>query len=136
LWEASPDWDHPFIVLNMYKLKDGRFTQIGQSWVKHGFFALSNTQCGGSCSSTNGSRLGIGCTDTYTSPLNASQSGRGPRYEINRWNGQWNCQGSQFQNDTTSDNVITRRLQVEDADLDPALNAGAQYFIEGYYAIK
>lgn len=136
LWEASPDWDHPFIVLNMYKLKDGRFTQIGQSWVKHGFFALSNTQCGGSCSSTNGSRLGIGCTDTYTSSLNASQSGLGPRYEINPWNGQWNYQGSQFQNDTTSDNVITRRLQVKDADLDPALNAGAQYFIEGYYAIK
>ncbi len=136
LWEQSPDWDHPMIVQNMYRLKDGRFSQIGQSWIKHGFFALSNTQCGGSCAGTDGTRLGIGCTDTYSSSLNGSQGGLGPRYEVNPWNGQWNYQGSVFQVGGVANNKITRRLQVKDPDIAPSMNSGATYYIEGYYVCK
>ncbi len=136
IWEQSPDWDHPFIVINMYRLKDGRFSHIGQSWIKHGFFALSSSQCTTTCQPTNGTRLGVGCTDTYTSNLNASQGGLGPRYEVNPWNGQWNYQGSVFQAGGVTNNKVTRRLQVKDADLDPALNPGASYFIESYYVCK
>ncbi len=134
IWEQDPDWDHPFISTNLYQLKNGRFSQIGQMWVKHGFFALSNTQCGGSCAATNGTRLGIGCTDTYTSNLNATQSGLGPRYEINPWTGIWNDQGSIL--GTAATNAIQRRLQAKDADIDPALNAGTTYVLEAIYITK
>ncbi len=135
LWEQDPDWDHPFITTNLYRLKNGRFTQIGQMWVKHGFFALSNTQCGGTCVAVpSGTRLGIGCTDTYTSNLNATQSGLGPRFEINPWTGIWNRQGSLL--GTAAGNSVERRLQAKDADLDPALNVGATYVLEALYITK
>jgi len=139
MWFSSPDEEHPFIAMNLYRLKDDRFEQIGQSWVKHGFYALGNTQCGGTChyesGHSQGDWLGQGCTDTYSSSLNASQSGLGPRYEINPWTGAWSYQGSCFQQGCGSNNGITRRLQVHDDDLNTALNPGATYYAEGYYVI-
>lgn len=137
LWYRSPDPRHPFIVMNLYRLMEGKFEQIGQSWIKHGFFALSNTQCGGSCTHENGHRggqwLGIGCTDTYGASLNASQSGLGPRYEVNPWTGEWEYEDSVFDLGGPPNNGIRRRLQVYDDDLDPAMNEGATYYGEGYY---
>ncbi|MFG0329303.1 MAG: hypothetical protein ACF8PN_05325 [Phycisphaerales bacterium] len=139
MWFASPDNRHPFIVGNMYRLKNDRFEQIGQSWIKHGFYALGNTQCGGQCiyepGHYTGDWLGQNCTDTYSSSLNASQSGLGPRYEVNPWTGEWNYQGSVFQRGVRAEDAVDRRIQVHDDDLDPALNQGAQYFGEGYYVI-
>jgi hypothetical protein len=140
-WFALPDETHPFIGQNLYRLKDDRFEQIGQSWVKHGFFALSNTQCGGTCTfesgHSGGNWLGQGCTDTYSSSLNASQSSLGPRFEINPWNGDYNYATSLMNpnNNPPSNDGITRRLQVHDDDLNPALNSGATYYVEGYYVV-
>ena len=34
------------LAQHMYRLKSGRFEQIGQSWVKHGFCALQDVVCG------------------------------------------------------------------------------------------
>ena len=34
----------PTIGQNVYRIKDGRFEQLGQGWLKHGFFA-SNDWC-------------------------------------------------------------------------------------------
>lgn len=130
---------HPFIVMNLFRLKDGQFDQIGQSWIKHGFYALGNTQCGGSCSFESGHSagdwLGQNCTDTYTSGLNAGQNGLGPRYEIDPWDGTWEYDGSHNAQGSHSHNGIDHRIIVSDSDLDPAQNAGAQYFVEGYYVM-
>ena len=52
----------------MYRLLDGKFEHIGQSWLKHSFCAVSENTCG-SCQSTGCSTLGIGCADTYWSDL-------------------------------------------------------------------
>jgi len=137
LWFRSPEPEHPFIVMNLYRLMGGQFEQIGQSWIKHGFFALSSTQCGGRCTHEDGHRggrwLGVGCTDTYGASLNASQSNLGPRYEVNPWTGEWQYRGSAFDLGGPTNSPITRRLQVYDDDLDPSMNEGAQYFGEGYY---
>lgn len=137
-WFQSPNSQHPYIVMNMYRLDpSGRMVQIGQSWIKHGFFALSNTQCGGSCTfepgHSGGNWLGQNCTDTYGSSLNASQSGLGPRYEVDPWAGTWQYNGSMFQQGGPSNTAIRRRLQVADDELNPALHPGSQYLYECYY---
>ena len=139
MWFHIPDEEHPFIVMNLYRLKDDQFDQIGQSHIKHGFFALGNNQCGGPpCTYEQGHSagdwLGTGCTDTYSANLNASQSGLGPRYEVNPWSGSWIFSGSHMQGNHNH-NQIQHRLQVHDADLDPAQNAGASYYAEGYYVV-
>jgi thiosulfate dehydrogenase len=125
--------------MNVFRLKDDRFEQIGQSWIKHGFYALGNTQCGGTCTFEPGHYagdwLGVGCTDTYSAPLNAGQNGLGPRYEINPWTGEWTYAGSHNSQGTHSHNGIEHRIQVHDADLDPAQNIGATYYGESFYVM-
>ncbi|MFG0329470.1 MAG: hypothetical protein ACF8PN_06160 [Phycisphaerales bacterium] len=139
MWFASPDNRHPFIVSNLYRLENDRFEQVGQSWVKHGFYALGNTQCGGQCRYEPGHRegnwLGQGCTDTYTASLNASQSGLGPRFEINPWTGAWSYQGSYFQQGRRAEDAVDRLLQVEIDDINPDLHPTAEWFSEGYYVV-
>ncbi|MGG6494636.1 UNVERIFIED_CONTAM: hypothetical protein NY603_16995, partial [Bacteroidetes bacterium 56_B9] len=65
-WKQLPDNRHPTITLNMYRLLDGRMTQIGQSWAKHGFVALQQNICNFGCQANpSGDGLGIGCSDPY-----------------------------------------------------------------------
>lgn len=139
-WKESPQATHPMIAMNAYRIDaGGRFQQIGQSWCKHGFFALSNTQCGGTCTfepgHTGGDWLGQGCTDTYSSFLNSQQPGLGPRFEINPWTGGWQFAGSMFQVGGPPNTGIARRLQVKDGDMNTALpaNTGATYLAEAFY---
>jgi len=135
-WFESPDSRHPFIAQNLYRIKNDRFEQIGQSWLKHGYFALAHVQCGGSCTFEPGHGspqwLGMNCTDTYSSFLNSIQGDLGPREEVNPWSGAWTFAGSHNSAMHSHDDV-EHRLQVHDADLDPAQNAGATYYVEGYY---
>ncbi len=122
--------DHPVIAQNMYRYEDGKFEQIGMSWLKHGFCAVNESGCG-SCQTTSCDTLGIGCADTYWAGLNGAQSGLGPRSEINATTGEfpypyllaWGQSG----------NAIYKRLQIHNSDLDPALHPGASYFTEGHY---
>ncbi|MHC4698288.1 MAG: hypothetical protein ACYTFA_16270, partial [Planctomycetota bacterium] len=57
---------HPVIAQNAYRLRHDRFEQIGLSWVKHGFYAVSNSFCTPCNDPTDGTQLGIGCSDNYT----------------------------------------------------------------------
>lgn len=138
-WFANVN-EHPVIGQNLYRLKTdaarpgGRFEQIGMSWLKHGFTALTNTDAGCSCTfepgHTGGIYLGQGCTDPYTAGLNADRNRLGPRYQVNAATGFYNYP---FDNSGTVDDEADRRLQVADADMDPAQNPGARYFGEGQY---
>ena len=126
--------DHPVIAQNMYRLKDGRFQQLGASWLKHGFTSLnqSGSGCGnGSCVQPplGGSQLGVGCTDPYTAGLNGNRP-LGRKSEVNAANGDFPFP---FGGGGSTAAVWNQRLAVAEADLDPALNSGATYYIEGHY---
>ena len=126
LWIAGNN-QHPVIGQNMYRVVNGRIDQIGISWLKHGFTALTQNLCG-SCNGHGGSVLGVGCSDPYGSSLNGSQSGLGPRFEVNAYTGNFNYPWSNPNGSTG--NAVFKRLQVPTADLD---TPGAIFFVEGHY---
>ena len=127
LWYPTTP-DHPVIAQNLYRYSDGRFEQIGMSWLKHGVGTLNLSYCG-TCQPTMGITLGVGCADPYTPDLNGFQLLMGPRSEVNAHTGSFPFPpGGGFQ---VGD--LPKRLQVHDADLDPARNPGARYFLEGQY---
>lgn len=132
-WIVIPDPRHPFAVFNMYRVMNGRMQQIGMSWVKHGFGAAQIDACGIGCQPYfNNTRLGVGCNDTYDAGTNAAQSLLAPRHEINPWNGDYTYEGSYFDTHTGGFTPIENRLQLRDADLNPAQNPGASYVAECY----
>ena len=73
---------HPVIGQNAFRLHNGRFEQIGQSWLKHGFLALNQNLCD-TCQPTPTTSLGVGCSDPYSSALNGDQARLGPKFEVN-----------------------------------------------------
>ncbi len=124
---------HPVIGQTMYRLKDGRFEQIGQSWLKHGFFALSLELCNEGCIPTDGDHLGVNCSDPYSAQLNGDQAGLGPKFEVNASSGVYPYPATGL--GMTGD-PIYKRLQLRHRDLDPNRNAGARYFAEGQYVTR
>ncbi len=122
---------HPVIAMSMYRLKDNRFEQIGTSWVKHGFAALTGDTCGFGCIPTNEGTdlLGVGCSDPYSANLNGSQNNMSPRSDVNVQTGYFPYPWSAPPPAPT----IGRRLQVATSDLEPQLNEGAEYFVQGHY---
>jgi len=120
---------HPVIATNMFRLKNGRFEHIGQSWLKHGFFALSNTLCHTDCQATDGMHLGVHCSDPYSAALNGTQNNLGPKSQVDANSGffPYPPTGPPYSG------ILARRLQVKNSDLDPAQNGGGQYFVEGQY---
>lgn len=135
LWEAQTN-KHPAIAQNMYRLKNGRFEQIGMSWIKHGFYALANSELCTCDPPGTGALLGVGCSDVYDSVLNGNQGGGGgagglgPRSEINASTGAFPFP---YTSQGQTGDAIYKRLQIHNSDLNPAQNAGAQYFAELHY---
>ncbi|MCA9243493.1 MAG: hypothetical protein KDA32_06035 [Phycisphaerales bacterium] len=129
LWRSSGSGsnEHPVIAQNFYRLKDGRFEQIGQSWLKHGFTAVNNGICG-TCDGQLGTRLGVGCSDPYGAGLNGSQGSLGARFEVNAYTGVFPVSPTR-----PGTGTLNGRLQVEDVDVDPGQNAGAIYWAECQY---
>jgi len=128
LWIANTN-QHPVIGQNAFRLKNGRFEQIGMSWLKHGFYALSLNLCGTCTVPSDGTRLNPGCADPYDAGLNGSQFGLGPRFEVNAATGYFPYPPS----NPVWTGMIARRLQIRNADIDPAQNQGAIYFVDGQY---
>ncbi|MCA8962702.1 MAG: hypothetical protein KDC38_19400, partial [Planctomycetes bacterium] len=118
--------EHPVISCNMYRLENGRFEQIGISWLKHGFCALSQPGCG-TCAPSGCEILSVGCRDTYGSQLNGQQAGLGPRYEVNAATGEFPYP---FDTIGVTGPVNYKRIQVQQSDLDPTLHPTATYLYE------
>lgn len=137
--------DHPVITTNLYRLRSGRFQQLGKSLMKHGFASVNDDKapCRGNdgtgspvgCEGDNqitGPTLNVGCTDFYGPSTNARQP-MAPRAEIE------SPASGLFGPDYTRPNTflssssIDGVLQVAEADIDPALNGGAQYWVEVQY---
>jgi len=138
-WFQLPQTDHPVIPQNFYRMSGGannneRFEQLGQSWMKHAFFALEDNQCGFGCNTNGcatGSQLCPGCSDTYGAGLNDSQNGIGSRAWVNPFTGSF---PNTANNHTGHNHTGTsHRVTVAVSDLDPAQNPGATYFAEGQY---
>ncbi|MBU0719376.1 MAG: hypothetical protein KJ749_14105 [Planctomycetes bacterium] len=129
-WIAGTN-EHPVIVQNLYRLKDDRFEQVGMSWVKHGFYAVSWDTCGECLDPTDGTELGVGCSDPYSAGLNGVQTNMSLRSDVNAHTGYFPYPWTA----PAPEPVIGKRLQVHATDLDPALNEGALYFLQGHYVM-
>ncbi len=135
--------DHSVIAQNLYRLKDGRFEQIGMSFLKHGFVSTnsSNSECvwndDGSPNTScvgppaGGDQLGVGCTDFYSSGLNGSRP-LGRRSDVQ-------VAGADHPPDPAggeSDDSYDQRIVVAEEDIEPAANDGALYWLEGHYVVR
>lgn len=128
-WNADST-DHPVISGGIFRLKDGRFEQIGVSWLKHGFAALTQPYCGNCINPGTIGLLGVDCADTYSAFLNGQQGVLAPRSDVT------NVHTVDFVWPRSSppwSGTIARRIQVNNVDLDPAQNFGAVYFGDGQY---
>ncbi len=124
--------NHPVIGQNLFKLEDGRFEQIGQSWLKHSFCALQiPSACDSGCPGQGGclSFLAPGCQDPYSAPRNGSQNLLGPKWQVNAHTGEFTWTPANGDQGNTGD-LAYMRLQAHNADLG---HADAIYFIEGQY---
>lgn len=142
-WLQPMNENHPGITQCLFREMDGRFEQVGAAWIKHGFFALSNSQCtacqGGS---PQGVFLGVGCSDTYGTSNNGDRFYLAPRDEWNPFTAEWEACGSFFDGlpmDCQRDDfgsgygAIDHRLEAFDYDLDLD---GATYYYEANYLVR
>ncbi|MFQ5462494.1 MAG: hypothetical protein ACE5E5_07685 [Phycisphaerae bacterium] len=132
IWFANSA-NHPLVSQTVYRIKDGRFDQIGMAWLKHTWCAADFFSCPGATHNGNGTCdwMTIGVGDVYNAGLNAAQADLGPRSDVNAATGQYPYPYTIHWNQ--SGNAIFKRLQVRNIDLDPSLNPGAKYLAEGYY---
>ena len=138
-WLQLPNTDHPVIPQNLYRMAGGpdnteRFEQIGQSWLKHAFFALEGDACNLGCNTNGcatGSHLCPGCSDPYSADLNGDQDQIGSRAWVNPFTG--NFPSTANEHGGHSHNGVSHRILVEADDLNTTLNQGASYFAEAQY---
>ncbi|MCH2153218.1 MAG: hypothetical protein MK089_07750 [Phycisphaerales bacterium] len=126
-WTGPTGEYSPVIGSGVYRLgADGSFEQVGISWLKHSFCAVSEAMC--NCQSTNCSNLGIGCADTYWAGLNADADA--PRSEINPTTGRFEYP---FVQSPCGQSAMRGKIQIDADDVNPSNNEGARYFVESQY---
>lgn len=133
LWIEGNDV-HPVVGHNLYRLENGRFEQLGASWVKHGFAALQRDLCCDCIPAASIAALGVGCSDPYGAALNGTQSGLGPRGEIDAFSGTFSWPPGASTGVPPASGLLARRLQVSTDAMDPSLHPSALYFAEAVYA--
>jgi hypothetical protein len=115
----------------MYRLAEGRFEQIGQSFVKHGFASVNGNSCGTCQQPPNGgSQLGVNCSDPYGSGLNGGQSYLGPRSQINATTGEFVYNGN-----FTAGDAGFKRLQVPSTSI-TSRPVGSRFFVDAHYVTQ
>ncbi|MDX1389415.1 MAG: hypothetical protein R3344_09520, partial [Acidobacteriota bacterium] len=126
--------DHPITAHNLFRLENGRFEQLGQSWNTHLFFALAQPLCAtpeNACvPPATGNQLGVFCSDTTSANVNGYQFSMGPKSEASAATGAFDFP---FTGQGESGNLIFKRLQVRTEEIDPALHPDAVYFVETQY---
>jgi hypothetical protein len=119
---------HPVIGQTIYRVTtDGnRIEQLGQSWLKHGFAALTGNVCDTCQNPGSFSLLGVGCSDPYSSGLNGQQSNLGTKTQVNAFTGFFNWP---FGGRGQTGNVIFKRVQikVDEVNEGGSLYVGSQY---------
>ncbi|MEK6676096.1 MAG: hypothetical protein AABZ47_10640, partial [Planctomycetota bacterium] len=128
MWTAGTN-QHPVYGQGMFRLKNGRMEQIGQSWLFHEFTALPENKCGCGCSGGGGNSLPAGCSDVHCCGITGSQAPLGPKFDVNAFTGVFPYPPL----DPPYSGSIARRIQVHISDVDPAQNGGGLYFVEGQY---
>ncbi len=121
---------HPVIAQNMYRIEDGRFEQLGMSWLKHGWASATESYCCVCQNPGNSQVTGIGCADTYGAGSNGGQETMGPRWEVNPYTGEFPFPYSTV---GQTGGAAFKRLSVEIAELDPVAHPGARYLAEVQY---
>ncbi len=138
-WFQLPDTDHPVVPQNLYRMSSGadnteRFEQVGQSWLKHTFFALEDDDCALGCNTSGcgtGSHLCPGCSDPYSAGLNGDQTQIGSRAWVNPFTGNFPTTANNHSGH--NHDGVSHRVRVEIDDLNQNLNQGAVYFAEAQY---
>jgi hypothetical protein len=138
-WFQLPDTDHPVVPQNFYRMSGGadnteRFEQVGQSWLKHTFFALEDDDCDLGCNTSGcvtGSHLCPGCSDPYSANLNGDQTQIGSRAWVNPFTGDFSSNADNHSGH--NHDGVSHRVRVEIDDLNQSLNQGASYFAEAQY---
>ena len=148
-WRAPMDPNHPCIAFMVTREEAGRMVQISdRSSVKHGFFALSNSQCTTCQHPSNGSFLGVGCSDTYGTGNNSDNNYLGPADEIDPWTGAWDPVCSHFDqgeppvappNDCNGlrssinpPDAVGHMMRIKDTDF----QAAGTFYYQGYYMLQ
>jgi hypothetical protein len=129
--EGLTDAGHPVLAQNLYRLKNGRFEQIGMSWLKHGVNSTNNSDAAcGTCVEPPGAnhQLGVGCTDTYGAAANGARP-LGMRSEVDATHGSFTFPYTE----RTATIVYEQRLKVLESDVDSDLNPGAFYAVEAQF---
>ncbi len=131
-WMEGSSGRHAVITQNVFRLLDGRFEHIGQSWVKHTHCGLNSRSCG-TCKETECDTLGIGCADTYWAALDDGRSGTKSRINPQGFGTTEGIANTHIGPDphpnSTGDSTTRGRLQIQDSDI----TAGGQNFAEIHY---
>ena len=125
-WQGSAAL-HPVYVVNLHRVANGRFEQIGASWAQHGLFALQMNLCCACTPNPTAAALGVGCSTVSSAFVASNPTTMSPRSEVNASTGGFVWPSSAF---GQSGDAVFRRCQVALDDVDAAIFPDARYAFE------